>query len=444
MKTTQDLEAGGGRPQKYEVSRKKAILLLVVLTLLYALAYMDRSVISVVMEGMKRDMGLSDGQMGMLHTIFMLGVGLLMLPCGFWVDRWSRRKAIGLMAIVWSAATFFTGMCSRFTLLLSARFLTSAGEAGFAPGGIAWLSLTFPKKARAKVLGIFSIGIPLGGAMGVGLGGLIASATGSWRTPFYVFAIPGIVLGIAAFFLPDYKAVDPESEEGGEKQGLRDILDLLKIRSLIFAALGQSAFVFLIFAMTGWLPTMFIRQYQLDAGKAGMFTGLIYIFSVFGSVIGGVIADRRQQRNPRGQYEFVIIAVLLSTVVFAFFFMFFSKSLVHAIVLGAAAFFLGSLGTPAFSFISQDVVEPKMRASSYALCGNLVFIAGAAWGPTIVGFLSDALGGGAEGVLTAFLYLTPMGLLGAALYLVGLRYYLADREGITDDVIREHLDEAST
>jgi MFS family permease len=166
---------------KYDVSRAKAIFILIILTLLYMMAYMDRSVMTVVVEQLKADIGLTDGQIGFLQTTFMVGVGLMMMPCGVLVDRWSRRKAIGLMAIIWSIATFLTGLVSKFSGLVGARFLTSSGEAGFAPGSVAWLSLTFPKESRAKVLGIFNLGIPLGGALGVVLGGLIAAKTGSWR-----------------------------------------------------------------------------------------------------------------------------------------------------------------------------------------------------------------------------------------------------------------------
>jgi len=164
-------EVNNGSAQKYEVSRGKATTLLIILTLLYTLAYMDRSVIAVVMEQIKIELGLTDAQTGMFQTIFMLGVGVMMIPCGMIVDRWSRRKAVSVMAIVWSGATMFTGAMSSFFLILVGRFATSAGEAGFAPGGTAWISLTFRKEIRAKVLGVFSLGVPFGGAMGVVLGG---------------------------------------------------------------------------------------------------------------------------------------------------------------------------------------------------------------------------------------------------------------------------------
>jgi len=346
---------------KFEVSRAKARLILIVLTLLYMMAYMDRSVMTVVVEQLKADIGLTDGQIGFLQTTFMVGVGLMMIPCGVMVDRWSRRKAIGLMAIIWSVATYLTGMASRFGSLLGARFLTSSGEAGFAPGSVAWLSLTFPKESRAKVLGIFNMGIPLGGALGVVLGGLIAAKTGSWRTPFYAFAVPGIVLGIIAFFLPDYRTIKSETDKPFDRKNLADIFGLFKIRSLILAALGFSAWVFL----------------------------------VFGSLL-----------------KLVVVVAFVDA-------------------------FICNLATPAYFAITQDVVAPKLRATSLALSANLIFLTGGAWGPTVIGSLSEQLGGGAAGLTTSLLYMIPAGLLAALFFSIGLRFYASDCEGIVDEVLAE-------
>ncbi len=436
FKQTENLEFQVDSTQKYEVSRGKSILLLMVLFLLYALAYMDRSVIAVVMEQMKNELGLTDGQTGLFHTIFMLGVGLLLLPCGMLVDRWSRRKAVALMAVTWSIATFLTGMASSFATVLMGRAVTSAGESGFASGGTAWVSLTFPKKMRAKVLGIFNMAIPMGGALGVGLGGYLVSVSGNWRTPFFVFAIPGIILGIIALFLPDYVTAKQESSKSKSKQIKSDIAGLLRTRSMVFAALGQSFITFLMFALSGWLPTLFIRVYHLDVGKAGLYTGLVYILSMVGAIVGGIVSDRWQQRNPRGQYMFVIVALSLATIMFASAFMLFDRSITFAVVFCAAVFFFGNTTTPAYAFITQDVVPPKLRATAFALCGIVLFSV-AAWGPVITGTLSDILGGGPNGLVKAFLFLSPIGLLGVISYLIGIQSYLSDREGIVEDVLME-------
>jgi MFS family permease len=422
---------------KYEVSRAKAIFILIILTLLYMMAYMDRSVMTVVVEQLKADIGLTDGQIGFLQTTFMVGVGLMMIPCGVVVDRWSRRKAIGLMAIIWSVATFLTGLVSRFAGLAGARFLTSSGEAGFAPGSVAWLSLTFPKESRAKVLGIFNLGIPLGGALGVVLGGLIAAKTGSWRTPFYVFAIPGIVLGIIAFFLPDYQTVKSDTDKAFDRENLADILRLFKIKSLILASLGFSAWVFLVFGLAGWMPALFMRQYELNAAKAGSITGLIYVLGAIGGVVGGIMSDRWQKRNKRGRFWFALVFILGGTLTKLILFLAFGSALKAVVVFAIVDAFVSNLATPAYFAITQDVVAPKLRATSLALGANLIFLTGGAWGPTAIGTASELLGGGAPGLATAFLYMIPAGLLAAMFLIAGLRYYAADCEGIADEVLAE-------
>ncbi len=435
-KISENAEIKNGSAQKYEVSRGKATTLLVVLTLLYALAYMDRSVIAVVMEQIKIEMGLTDAETGMFQTIFMLGVGLLMVPCGMAVDRWSRRKAISVMAIVWSAATMFTGAMSSFFLILVGRFITSAGEAGFAPGGTAWLSLTFPKEIRAKILGVFNLGVPFGGAMGVVLGGAIVAASGSWRTPFFVFAIPGVILGIAVLFMPDYVTQKPDPGQGGKGQIKSDLIAMLKIRSLIFAAIGTACITFLAFVLTGWLPTLFMRIHHLDPAKAGLYTGLVYVLSMMGTIIGGIISDAWQKRNPRGQYLFIIISGVMATMMITIASLNFHQSAGAAVALCAAFFFFGNTAAPSFAFITQDVVPPKLRATAFALCGTVIMII-AALGPVVSGKVSDIIGGGGEGLAKSLFHLAPVGALGVCSHLFGIRSYLKDREGITDDVMTE-------
>ncbi len=99
--------------------------------------------------------------------------------------------------------------------------------------------------------------------------------------------------------------------------------------------------------------------------------------------------------------------------------------------------FVCNLATPAYFAITQDVVAPKMRATSLALSANLIFLSGGAWGPTVIGSLSEQLGGGAAGLTTSLLYIVPAGLLAALFFFIGLRFYASDCEGIVDEVLAE-------
>ncbi len=189
-----------------------AVFTLVVVTCLYVVNYMDRMVLSATLPLIKADLMLTDAQCGWLGTIYFIIVAVLTLPAAILCDRWGRKKSLSIMAILWSAATFFTGMGSRFSPLFLARGGVGVGEAGFAPGGIAYASGSFPEASRAKVLGVFNLGQPLGSILGIVIAGVVAQANlwgMGWRSPFFLFAIPGILLGILVLFTRDWTTPAP-------------------------------------------------------------------------------------------------------------------------------------------------------------------------------------------------------------------------------------------
>ena len=158
--------------------------------------------------------------------------------------------------MIWSAATLAASMTGRFHSLLAARLVCGVGEAGYASGGVAWLSLCYPKQARSKVIGLFNAGIPLGSALGVLIGGALVTKTGDRRTPFYVFAVPGIILGLSALFLSDYATVRQPGEIGLSRAYISEMLHLFHIRSYILCALGFSAWLFVLFGSVSRLPAL--------------------------------------------------------------------------------------------------------------------------------------------------------------------------------------------
>ena len=129
------------------------------------------------------------------------------IPVSILVDRWSRKKTIGLMAVVWSLATAACAFTRSFTQLFSARTVIGIGEAGYAPGGTAMLSGLYPEEKRSRMMGIWNASIPLGSAVGIALGGIIATNWG-WRHAFGLVALPGLIVAILFFFVKDYKTVD--------------------------------------------------------------------------------------------------------------------------------------------------------------------------------------------------------------------------------------------
>jgi MFS family permease len=185
------------------------------------------------------------------------------------------------------------------------------------------------------------------------------------------------------------------------------------------------------------MPALFMRQYELNAAKAGSITGLIYVLGAIGGVVGGIMSDRWQKRNKQGRFLFALIFIVCGTVTKLILFLSFGSVLKLVVVLAIIDAFISNLATPAYFAITQDVVAPKLRATSLALGANLIFLTGGAWGPTVIGSVSEALGGGASGLATALLYMVPAGLVAAMFLSLGLRYYAPDCEGIVDDVMAE-------
>lgn len=119
--------------ERYKVGGRGAVFVLIILFLLYVLNFADRAIMSIVLEPMKKALQLNDAQVGATQSIFLLGVGLLMIPGSILVERWSRRKTLGVMAIIWSLATFATGLGTKFWHLMTARFTVGIGKRAITP-----------------------------------------------------------------------------------------------------------------------------------------------------------------------------------------------------------------------------------------------------------------------------------------------------------------------
>lgn len=220
----------------FDVGGKKARYVLIICSLLYAVNWMDRQVFCVVAAPMMMALNLSRAEVGWIQNAFLLSIGICAIPISYLVDRWSRRKAIAVMAIVWSAATFVTGLGKGFLSVLFPRLVVGMGEAGFGPGGTALIGASYPAEERAHKLGYFNMFIFVGVIVGLIGGGFIARAWG-WSAPFFVFAVPGIILGIMALFMQDYPTRPRELTGSGESL-IKNSIALWKIPSLRWLYVG--------------------------------------------------------------------------------------------------------------------------------------------------------------------------------------------------------------
>ena len=428
MKKTTPQNAG-----KFSSGGTSAHLILLVCMLLYMINYMDRQVLSAVQEVMKADLRLSDTQAGAVQTVFLMSIALCSLPIAFAADRWSRRKALGVMALVWSGFTFITGLGRNFLGVLFPRMIVGVGEAGFAAAGTAMITGAYPENVRGRVLGIFNLAIPLGSAAGVVLGGYLSVHYGGWRTPFYVFAIPGVLLGLCAFFLRDYKTVSELDGEGKQKKFLTSALGLFRIPTLKWLYIGYGMMQIMAFSFLVWGPTFIMRSHGVREDKAGLVIGLIGVMAIFGALLGGFLADWWQKKNPRGRMMLASITVSLASVslVGAYLLDLKGPGLVLGILFGMCVV----MSVPALGAVTQDVVSPGRKSSVWGMAILAQYVLGGGWGPVIVGALSDYLGGGAAGLKVALVIAACCGLLAGAFFWISSRYYAADAERVKGIVL---------
>jgi len=289
----------------------------ILLFLLYLFDYADRMVVNSMFSYIQNDLGINNFQSGWLVSIIYLTIGLLTFPVSIVIDRWSRTKTIGIMAIVWSLATLLCAFTGNYVQLFMARILIGFGEAGYAPGGSALISGMYPMEKRSKMMGLWNASIPLGSAIGVTMGGIIASTWG-WKHAFGIVAVPGLIIAILFLFVKDYKTVNLDKVDKSNvrvKMERKDIVkEFLKKPSVIFTYFGMTAIVFVTTAMIVWLPKFFESTAGMDPKKAGTLAGAVMMLALIGAPMGGYITDRWRKTQPRARMLVPAITTFISAV----------------------------------------------------------------------------------------------------------------------------------
>ena len=357
-------------PSEPKTSSRYALYVFVLLFLLYLFDYIDRLIVVSLFPFIKADWGLTDTQLGLLVSAVYWSILFFTLPAAVLVDRWSRKKSIGLMSLIWGMATITCAFTRNFTQLFTARTFIGIGEAGYAPGGTAMISAIFPEEKRARMLGIWNASIPLGSALGIALGGFIAEHFG-WRHAFGVVALPGMLVAILFFFIRDYKTIELVKTVGHDGQAakkqmnFKDVAhDFLRAKSLIFNNLGFSASVFLTTGLMTWLPSYFHRYYGLNMTDAGVRGGLVMALAVVGAPVAGFLTDRWYKKNPRSRLLFPAASALATAIIFTVAFSIKGPMQYWVMLLGgvmAVGFVPGGIS------VTQDVVHPGLRAVSVSL-----------------------------------------------------------------------------
>ena len=421
----------------YQVSRGSAITILIVLSLLQLSDWANRSILAISLQAIKTSFNLTDAQAGWLPSLLQVGVALFLIPSAVLADRFARRKVIMVMSLIWSVFTIATGLATQMWHLLVARFMVGTGEAGYQPAGQTWLGLTFPKQIRTRILSIFMMCMPIGVALGLFLGGYLLNLTGDWRAAFFVFGIPGIILAIIAFFLPDYKAARQEGEGALSRAYFRQWGDLFKVRSYWLFIISTTLLFFLVFAVQAWIPTAIMRIYDMDALMVGTALGAVGLLNLL-APLSGLLADRWQMRSKIGRPLFLIVITVLAM----------SSMLVSVLLVGKISFeswlpayivsaLLLAFMVPVMNVLVHDVIPVPVRAVAVGILLAISQLGGGVLGPIFVGVVSDATGGGAQGIINGLFWTIPVAALSIVTTVLMTKYYAADSAKISDVVLAE-------
>jgi len=394
------------------------------LFLLYMFDYIDREVVSGLIDLIKRDLGVSDTQAGLLKSAVYWSIVIFTFPVSLLVDRWSRRRSVGLMVMLWSVATGLATFIRTFPQLFLTRLGVGVGEAGYAPGGTALISAMFPMEKRSRMMGLWNASIPLGSAIGVIIGGVIAEQWG-WKHAFGLVAIPGFIIGVLFFFFArDYRTVKLEKpateSRAARRMRVREIArDLARTPSLLLTFLAFAGNTFLTSAYLTWLPAYFVRTQGLSQKQADLKAGIPMVLALGGAILGGIIVDRWRKRRESARPLFAGISSLFNAVVWFLAFSAFSGTAQYI------AIFVGALSTLLYlsgaSAVTQDVVHPGLWAVSYAICVIVQNLLGSSTAPLLMGAVSDRFG-----IATAMMIVPAASVVAGVLFLAASAYYRRD------------------
>lgn len=352
--------------------------------------FFDRTIPAIINEPIRLEWDLNDFQLGLIGTVFTIVYAIAGVPLGRMADNGSRRKIMGWGLTAWSGLTAINGLAWNFWSFLLIRMGIGIGEASYAPAANSLIGDLFPAHKRARAMGIFMLGLPLGLLLAFFTIGWMVQAFDSWRAPFFIAAVPGLVLALFLFFIKEPQRGAAETVKVSQEQVRNPIRKVLAIRTFWWLIMAGLAFNFATYASNGFMVPMLMRYFAVPLVEASVATGVIVgVTGLVGLTLGGWIADRIHARYERGRLLFATASMLVATLCTGW------SLLAGQIAVGlfVAVFSIGWLFSYTFYTCVytaiQDVVEPRLRATAMALFFAGLYLLGGGMGTVVVGLLSD-------------------------------------------------------
>ncbi len=391
---------------------KYARMTVVLLTGLNLVNYIDRYVLFAVQPLVQAEFHRSDAAFGFLTTAFIICYAIVAPFVGVLADRYPRKWIIMAGAMAWSAATLLTAFTHTYNELFIRHLVVGVGEATFVTIAPAFLSDLFSEGKRGRVLGIFYLAFGMGPGIGYLIGGYLGPIYG-WRTPFYVAAIPGFILGLLTIFIPEPRR--GASDTIADTRERASLGGLFHNRAFWTATLGMAMITFAMGGLSVWMPTFLFRARGVPLHQANYIFGGATLFNgIVATLIGGYLGDRMLRRGKGAYYLLSGISVTLAVPLMYLAINTRGRLLFPAIVIGE--FFL-LLNTAPLNAALVDSVSAKIRASAIAVNIFIIHILGDASSPWLIGWISDH-----HSLQIGFLATIVAIIFGAAILFYGQRY----------------------
>jgi len=411
-----------------EVTTMYRNYVLVMLTLVYVFNFIDRQLLVILQESIKKELHLSDTQLGMLSgftfAIFYVTLGL---PIARLADKTNRRNTVAVSLGLWSIMTAVSGLARNFIQLLVARIGVGVGEAGGSPPAHAMISDYFPPGKRSTALSIYSTGIYFGILTGFLMGGYLNQHLG-WRMAFFSLGIPGVIFSLLFYLTvkePRRGATDDNATLAAKSHSFFEVLRVLfSTNTFVFLAVATGLHVFCIYGLANWSPSFLARLHGMKNAEIGAILGpVVGIGGAIGSFAGGFLTDHFGKKDKALYLKIPAYATIVS-IFCAAGCLFLQNIFLSVSCLGLCTLLQSMYLGPSIAVV-HNLVPASMRALSSAILFLVLNLIGLGFGPLVVGFISDLLTPslGIEALRWAMSIIIIVGAVAAAFFFISAKKY---------------------
>lgn len=366
---------------------------LLIMVLVSACVVAERYILFVLVEPIRRDLHLSDFQIGLVKDFILAIVYVLaVIPIAHWSDRWSRKRIVAIAALTWTVSVAICAFAKGFGTMLLGRAGIGLGEGAFTPPSQAWIADLFPPKQRGTALSIFLLGASLGTFAGPALGGWAAHEYG-WRNALLLASIPGLILApIVWFTLRDVRAglADGNTAVPSERKRFIDVArELMAIRTFPLLVVAAALNTLMTMGMISWAPAFIERTHGMPAREAGMQMGsALFLGSMIGHLLGGPLADLLGRRNVRW---YLWVPMISGAVAMLVGWLILTGPAERVFPLFGLQLLIGGLAAAPLMAVVTGLAPVSSRATAVAILMVVINVIGLGGGPVVVGWLSDLL-----------------------------------------------------